>query len=253
MVDRSRLGGLADHPRWRTKVSATTTNACYRCGEPATTREHFPPKAFFPRGGNLQLRTVPSCIEHNNGKSKDDQYLLTHICLHAAEGGNLPGQVFRRSILPALERSPGFRDLMNDGAEWLERGVRRYPVDTRRFDGFFDGFVHAIFFDRYGVRLTTATHRMRHVYSSLVSDDPSHRIEVAHAKWMTGRFFAEHETMVSRFEAAGIDDAVYSNAIVDPAGTELSITIAHVFYGVFEVVSLLTRIPPNDPLVQPAT
>jgi len=40
------------------------------------------------------------------------------------------------------------------------------------------------------------------------------------------------------------DVVVYQNKIIDPAGPDASITIAHTFYSVFNVVSLLTRRPP---------
>jgi len=49
--------------------------------------EHVPPRSFFPDSkderGNYQYRSglieVPSCNEHNNGKSGDDFYALWHI------------------------------------------------------------------------------------------------------------------------------------------------------------------------------
>ncbi len=209
--------------------------------------EHFPPKSFFPKGGNLQLKTVPSCVVHNNDKSKDDTYILAHICLHAANGDNLPKRVFQHSILPALQRGPGFQKLMNEGAEWLAGGARRYPVDLERFDNWFDGLVHAIFFDRFGFPLSPDTHNLRHTYLSFYSEEPSQQLEVAFAGKMTSGFFHDHALMVSRFEAAKIDEAVYAYDIMDPGGASASITIAHVFYGMFEVVSWLTRLPPNQP------
>lgn len=219
-------------------------NSCYRCGEPATSNEHFPPKSFFPKGGNLQLKTVRSCIIHNNDKSKDDQYILAHICLQAASGDNLPKKVFARSILPALKRSPGFLALMNSGAEWLEGGARRYPTDLDRFDSWFDGLVHAIFFDRYGFPLSPDTHCVRHIYTTLQSDEPQHQLEVALMASITKQLFSDYSTIVSRFEAAKIDEFVYVNEIFDPGGSNASITIKHVFYGVFEAISMLTRPPP---------
>ena len=83
---------------------------CYLCRRPARTREHVPPKSFFPRGGNLQLMTVPSCEEHNNAKSDDDQYLLAHITLHAASGDNLAKKVFIRFVrAPARKKAAVLR------------------------------------------------------------------------------------------------------------------------------------------------
>jgi hypothetical protein len=218
---------------------------CYRCGEPATSREHFPPKSLFPRGGNLQLKTVPSCTVHNNDKSKDDLYLLTHICLHAAKGDNLPKQIFNRSILPALDRSPKFRTLMNEGAQWMENGSRRYPVDVSRLDGFFDNLVSAIYFDRYGSPLSSETHVIRHIYPSFQSDDPDLQRETTFAEKIVGQFASDFADQVSHFEAAKIDEMVYANTIMDPVGNLASITIIHVFYDVFKVISYLTaKIPP---------
>lgn len=55
-------------------------NICYFCGMPldktTITREHVPPKCFFPKGQKVDLITVPSCKEHNGGKSGDDEYLF---------------------------------------------------------------------------------------------------------------------------------------------------------------------------------
>ncbi len=55
-------------------------NICYECGIPLDkeilTREHVPPKCLFPKSDRNSLITVPSCIEHNGGKSGDDEKFL---------------------------------------------------------------------------------------------------------------------------------------------------------------------------------
>ena len=60
-------------------------NICYECGisldQESLTKEHVPPKCFFPKSDNISLITVPSCIEHNGGKSDDDEHLLQIISL----------------------------------------------------------------------------------------------------------------------------------------------------------------------------
>jgi hypothetical protein len=52
--------------------------SCYYqlCTRNPDTKEHIPPKSFFPIDQRNQLLTVPSCEEHNNEKSSDDTYVL---------------------------------------------------------------------------------------------------------------------------------------------------------------------------------
>jgi hypothetical protein len=84
---------------------------CYACGQPATSREHVPPKCLFPEpkdvgGRNYRgdLITVPSCNVHNSAKSRDDEFLM--VSLATMFGGNAVG--FRHSagkVDRALRRS----------------------------------------------------------------------------------------------------------------------------------------------------
>ena len=217
--------------------------SCYRCGAPATTREHLPPKSFFPKGGNLQLKTVPSCPEHNNAKSDDDQYLLAHISIHAARGDNLAKKVFVKSIEPQIGRRPAFRDLLTDESIRGGDGAVAYRVDMARFDNFFDHLCHALYFDRYGSPFDDRTHTLGHCYFSLASSDPGERQRMAMLETMLGDFYHRCAAMIERYEADRLGEIVYQNKFIDPAGPAASITIAHTFYGVFEVASLLTRRP----------
>lgn len=60
-------------------------NICYECGikldKESLTKEHVPPKCFFPKSDKNSLITVPSCIEHNGGKSGNDEKFLQNISL----------------------------------------------------------------------------------------------------------------------------------------------------------------------------
>jgi hypothetical protein len=69
---------------------------CYKCGAPATSREHVPPLCFFPEKKDIKfdvfrknLITVPSCDEHNSMKSKDDEFLF--VCISGIVGNNALG------------------------------------------------------------------------------------------------------------------------------------------------------------------
>jgi len=67
-----------------------TKKSCYMCNKAGTTKEHVPPKCFFPEKKDIRpeedyrknLITAPSCQEHNSGKSDDDSYLLAVIAAH---------------------------------------------------------------------------------------------------------------------------------------------------------------------------
>jgi hypothetical protein len=58
--------------------------SCYICEDLATSREHVPPKCFYPKQKDLptgfdfrkNLIKIPSCEQHNSAKSPDDEFLL---------------------------------------------------------------------------------------------------------------------------------------------------------------------------------
>jgi hypothetical protein len=52
---------------------------CYACSAEATTREHVPPKSFFPKDRRQELLTVPSCYAHNHDQSLDIEYVRNLI------------------------------------------------------------------------------------------------------------------------------------------------------------------------------
>jgi len=96
-------------------VSSTSKKEaiCYYCDEPATSDEHVPPKALFPKpkdspGGKeyrRNLLTVPSCDVHNTAKSKDDEYLLyvLALCWPSNEVGQ---NQFLTKVQRAAKRKP---------------------------------------------------------------------------------------------------------------------------------------------------
>ena len=80
------------------------------CDALATTKEHIPPKALFPKQKDVlseislrkDLITVPSCEKHNNSKSRDDEYLV--FCLSTCFHGNdIKEQLFNTKIMRAME------------------------------------------------------------------------------------------------------------------------------------------------------
>lgn len=131
-------------------------NNCYYCGNKATGKEHIPPRSFFPDGQRKELFTVPACEEHNNDKSKDDEYVKIVLTTSA----NL---MFRGDLLPIIEKSnkalkrnpklnsivknnpePAFIELSNE--ELIES--KSHEIDLKRFYSFFDCLGRGLYFHR---------------------------------------------------------------------------------------------------------
>ena len=109
---------------------------CYFCGGKATTKEHFPPKIFFPEG--VARKTVPSCQEHNNDKSKDDTYIFTCIALYAQTYSNLAKEKFYKDCDVIFKRSPKFKNLIFNNPNEDNEGYRQHDVNKDRFNSFFN-------------------------------------------------------------------------------------------------------------------
>jgi hypothetical protein len=118
---------------------------CYLCGTPnPTTRDHVPPKGFFPNPRPADLITLPCCEACNNSYSRDDEAMRVWLssglgCSQAAEW------ITEHKILPGIiERSPAFRTTlltqMEDITVTDENGERleavKFSVDRERADRF---------------------------------------------------------------------------------------------------------------------
>jgi hypothetical protein len=92
-------------------MSNAPQNTCYVCGKPATSVEHVPPRSFFPKEHRTSLITVPSCNEHNQIKSKDDEYI--------------------RSILLKIAQSPA-SELVKKQERALERALEKFLEEFKK-------------------------------------------------------------------------------------------------------------------------
>jgi hypothetical protein len=86
---------------------------CYYCGSEATTAEHAPPLAIFPklkdspdgRDYRKGLIKVPSCEAHNTEKSREDEYLL-YVLVMSLPSNELAKSQFLTKVRRAIERRP---------------------------------------------------------------------------------------------------------------------------------------------------
>jgi hypothetical protein len=165
--------------------------------------------------------------------------------MNAGAGDNLPKTIFLRSIVPQLEFNENFRKRISDRSVAHPSGAVAYRIDLNRFNSFFDCLCHALYFDRYGSPIDPSQHLIWHEYLSLQTKNPIAVVRQNLLKEFLKYFFENSEWMIRNYEADKLSEVVYQNKIIDPSGSGVgSITIAHTFYGIFNVVSLLTQKPP---------
>lgn len=142
------------------------------CSNEATSVEHAPPKCLFPRqrdlpeGVNLrdQLITVPSCNEHNQQRSRDDEYLLYTLVINAASN-DIARNHFFAAIMRRIERNPSLiQRYMSTSVpvttENLETGetANTFAVNIEydRFKDSIDNLARAIYFHHFGLKLLSS-------------------------------------------------------------------------------------------------
>ncbi|MCW3096512.1 MAG: hypothetical protein JWL77_2130 [Chthonomonadaceae bacterium] len=126
---------------------------CYMCDQEATTKEHVPPKCFFPKGHRAGLITVPSCAIHNNDNSMDVEYvrniLVQHHHVNQLAIDHAQSTATRSMIRrPQLARTTfaSLRPvLMSDGQE---TGV--FQVDLERLKRVMSAMAYALYFHVFG-------------------------------------------------------------------------------------------------------
>lgn len=92
------------------------------CNSEATSREHIPPRAIFPKAIDLNgganplknLITVPSCDEHNTKKSEDDEYLVYAIVCHYQNNPIALQPLIKKMSRASQLKSKSIMDLLDE-------------------------------------------------------------------------------------------------------------------------------------------
>jgi len=210
---------------------------CYfqGCNEDGVTREHIPPKAFFPLGDNNQLLTVRSCRKHNNAKSIDDTYVLAHICMNSSPN-NRAREVWKSRLAKQLDYNNGaFRKMLTAGAQVLPDGSVRYQIDVQRLDAFFTALSCGIVFSACGESLPDH-YRVSHIYHSLEYGDPLWKSMAEQNE----RFYSGCIPDLMEFgDVDAQNTKIYTVKMIGLKSFGSSITLVHEFYGAFKVTSML--------------
>lgn len=214
---------------------------CYfpGCAEKGITKEHIPPRSFFPDGEKVQLLTVKSCETHNNAKSKDDLYVLAQICMNASPN-NRAREVFLNKVAPQLEFNDGaLRKRLAHRAVILDNGAVKYKVDVARLDSFFTALSCGIIFKSCGSSLPK-NYKISHVFHNFQSEAD---LEVREIEDAINTFYSGKPLDFMEFgEPDTKNEKIYTVKIFGIPRFQSSITIVHKFFGVFKVTSMLTRL-----------
>lgn len=130
------------------------TNVCYWCGQPATTREHVPPRSFFPdsyecngavvKANWERLITVPACSQHNNLKSDLDDYLRMHVVPFAKPSNVYAASLNKGKVVRAWRRTPALLQIKS-----LSGDIVRFFVDDEKLGYALDAIARALFFHEF--------------------------------------------------------------------------------------------------------
>lgn len=78
---------------------------CYLCGADANTRDHVPPRAFFP-ALPANIVTVPACAACNGLASKDEEYMRTTTAGLAYMHSEAARQIWDEAVRRSFARRP---------------------------------------------------------------------------------------------------------------------------------------------------
>ncbi len=215
--------------------------SCYfqGCCEKGITKEHIPPRSFFPDGEKDQLLTVKSCERHNNLKSKNDLYALAQICMNASPS-NRAREVFKKSIYPQLHYGNGaLRKALIKDAIASPDGSVSYRVDTTRLDEFFSALSCGLIYKTCGSSLPSK-YNISHIYHNLKGNYSPERHLIIEC---IEEFYSGQPMAIFDFGRPDLKNKrIYNVKIFGIADFLSSITIVHRFFGVFKVTSMLSCI-----------
>lgn len=234
---------------------------CYYpgCTSHASTKEHIPPKSFFPDSKKLNLMTVKSCKVHNNEKTKDDIYVLANICLNTIVDGDSDAQeVFESNVKPQLmHNNESLLKKVLKNISKREDGINTFEVDVLRLNSFFECLTYGVIQKKTGRELNIENYSVKHIYLNLeekYNDGNLSQIHLAMKNyWKDNLLHCTEISEVLEFKIEpkkGYSTEIYSVRFMgvdfmktfESGEFNSSITVIHKFYDHFVVISLLTRI-----------
>lgn len=230
---------------------------CYYpgCKNVANTKEHIPPKSFFPTDKKLNLMTVKSCEKHNNSKTKDDIYALTQICLCCltSDADENVNKVFSSSVIEQLQHNnKALQRTIFKNSKSSDKGTI-VPVDTERMNNFMNCLTLGVIYKKTGKTVNLDDYVINNVY--LDFNNESNLPQKMHNFFfgLFGSYFEndnEFEFLKISFEIKkGYSEDIYKvnvmgmDSLIMNEENEFrhNVTVNHLFFGKFRVTTLITR------------
>lgn len=189
--------------------------SCYMCDAPMASKEHVPPRCFFPAEKDLppgvslrqNLITVPSCDAHNGAKSKDDLYLL-YAVICSLPTNEVAKNHFAAAVMRRIQEKPALvNDLMKaatrvvavDTQTGTAQATAAIDIDGARLDGALAHLARGLHLHHLGAKWTGPI--MVHTEFLLGSIDP------ANARAIN----APRELIVRQLDQAFVGEAFHGN------------------------------------------
>jgi hypothetical protein len=148
-------------------MTKRSQKTCIYCGKHADTRDHIPPKSFFPTPRPSDLITVPSCLACNRGFQLDDDYAQTVLLARHDVGGHPAVKQLLPTLIRGWERPRGKRlplsiaETARSFSIYNEAGIfvgaaPAYAVSSVRIHRFIERMVRGLFFNELGYGLPAA-------------------------------------------------------------------------------------------------
>jgi hypothetical protein len=138
------------------------TELCTYCDSPATTRDHVPPKAVFPKKPRPQnLITVPSCEDCNTKFGEDDELFSLFITLQAGMEGEQEHKLCEK-VKRAVKRNTTFQKILLSSSEniplfnkdgTIQEYIQLLPWEYDHLERILNRIVVGLLRHHYGQRL----------------------------------------------------------------------------------------------------
>ena len=220
-------------------------NICYECGIPldqeSLTKEHVPPKCFFPKSDKASLITVPSCIEHNGGKSNDDEYLLQMISIQIQaneKGQNIAQEKAIRGILRNKKRTKELANNANtvyvdENNNGQLRPTFAFKFDADKYNNSISSICKGLYYYEFHKVFNGEVRIYNEFEVSLDNDSVDRNQEYEKYRDFIKEYF-------SNIEKKGKNQSVFYYQIVKPAkGLGFSLAIRLCFYGGIGILAFL--------------